>query len=370
MRPPRSILIVATRQIGDVLLATPLLHSVRVAWPHAHIVVLVNRDKGGMLEGNRDCDEVIEVSEHPKFAEYRTLLPRLFRKYDLAINTLAGDRPHLYALWAARTRASIVVDEGWKGRWKWWASQYRVELDNLNTHTVLQNLELARVIGIERLYTVTPPAADSAVRAYEEGLGLDWRRSGFAVLHPAPMWRYKRWTEDGWMALVSYLLSRFNHVVLTGGPGREEKTFLGRLVRISPSRVHSLGGVTRFAESVELLKHAALYVGPDTAMTHLAASCNTPTVAIYGPSNPVKWGPWPARHVGSNPWKMLDQSCQQVNNVVLLQGVQPPDRENCVPCREEGCERHKESESDCLKQLSVNDVVRAVEVLVGQRTSL
>lgn len=357
MPDPQSILLIATRQIGDVLLATPLLRTLRNSYSYARIDVLVYRDKGGMLEGNPDCDQIIEVSEHPSFAEYRGFLPGIFRKYDLAVNTLAGDRPHIYAFWAARMRVGVVTEKA--SFWKKWVNQKMVLLDNENTHTVLQNLRLGVALGLPLAYRVIPPASKDAEVRLARRLPFDSKDRRYAVLHPYPMWRYKRWTERGWSSLATELLKYFDYVVLTGGPNREEEEFSARLVDRAPERIFSLVGKTSFPEATELLRSAQLCVGPDTAMTHLAASCGTPTVAIYGPSNPVKWGPWPENQREDNPWSRLMRPFQREGNVLLLQGEQPKGRMACVPCAAEGCNRDKESDSDCLIQLDSKRVIEA-----------
>ena len=113
-----KILLIATRQIGDVLLVTPLLRSLRNAYPKAQIDVLVYEHKGGMLEGNPDFNQLISVAEHPTINQYKTLLRNIFKRYELAISTLPGDRPILYALLAAPQRVSIVPKARWQDRWK------------------------------------------------------------------------------------------------------------------------------------------------------------------------------------------------------------------------------------------------------------
>lgn len=64
MQEPHSFLIVALRRIGDVLLTTPLIHSVRQRYPDAHIALLVFKGTGAILEGNTDISRVIEVPEN------------------------------------------------------------------------------------------------------------------------------------------------------------------------------------------------------------------------------------------------------------------------------------------------------------------
>jgi heptosyltransferase-3 len=359
---PASVLLVATRQIGDVLLTTPLLRSMRRAWPHARIDVLVYTNKGGMLEGNPDCDAIIESDEHPDWRGYWRLLRRITRRYELAVTTQANDRGHIYAWIAGRRRAGIIPDLAAQSSWKRHSCSAWTILDNVHTHTVVQNLRLADALGISRDYTVIPPCCEDA-----EGRVADLLPWGagdaYAVLHPLPMWHYKRWTRSGWAALIQVLRERGFKVVLTGGPGDEERDFCEGLA--DGAEVIALAGKLPFGALPELLRHARLFVGPDTALTHLAAACGTPTLALYGPSNPVKWGPWP---VGGSfdvsPYTMLERPWQHRGNVLLLQGVQPDDRAPCLPCREEGCEQHKRSASACLDELPLATVVSALDALL------
>jgi heptosyltransferase-3 len=86
----------------------------------------------------------------------------------------------------------------------------------------------------------------------------------------------------------------------------------------------------------------------------LAAAVGTPTVALFGPSNPVKWGPWPKGYAeGRDPYRL--KGTQRVNNVVLLQG-----EGDCVPCMQEGCDRHNGSLSICLQNLPARRVIDAL----------
>ena len=73
----------------------------------------------------------------------------------------------------------------------------------------------------------------------------------------------------------------------------------------------------------------------------------------------MKWGPWPAGYtLPRNPWRRHGD--QQVNGVRLIQG-----RARCVPCMNEGCERHVESASDCLEHLSPVVVIAAAREAVA-----
>jgi len=360
--PARRILLIATRQIGDVLLVTPLLRSVRRAYSASRIDVLVYRRMGGMLEGNPDLDMMIEVDEHPNRDAYRALLRQILRRYDLAISTLPGDRPSVYAFLAAPRRVCIVPDLSWRACWKRWLARRWTLLDNLDTHTVIQNLKLADLLEIPRCYQVVPPGQPGAEERLEGLVPFSRHTEPHVLIHPFPMWRYKRLPVDTWKKLAIHLDRRGLRVIFSGGPAAHERAYVQDLVQsLAPVPVVDLAGQLSFGELAELLKSCRCYVGPDTAATHLAAACGVPTVAIYGPTNPVKWGPWPAgRCVEQSPYTHVG-SWQHFGNVLLLQGIA-----ECVPCYQEGCERHKNSYSFCLDQLPAARVIAAVDSLLAE----
>ena len=79
------ILVVCTRQIGDVLLTTPLIHAAKARWPEPTIDVLGFGGTLGMLRGNPDVAELIEVPAGSGWVASRALIRRLWRRYDLAL---------------------------------------------------------------------------------------------------------------------------------------------------------------------------------------------------------------------------------------------------------------------------------------------
>ena len=101
-----------------------------------------------------------------------------------------------------------------------------------------------------------------------------------------------------------------------------------------------------------------LYIGPDTAVSHLAAATGCPTVALFGPMDPRVWGPWPVGGLDKQ-W-LASKKIQHQGNVWIVQNPMP-----CLPCTFEGCERHIESYSRCLDELSPAQVLAAVDEALG-----
>lgn len=359
-RSPKRILVIATRRIGDVLLVTPLLRSLRLAWPESTIDVLVFKNTGAILQGNGDVTDLIEVEERPDFDQNIALLRRIYRRYELAVSTLAGDRPNIYAFLASKKRVSLIAEQDRNRFLKRRLNHGWSLLDDVNTHTVEQNLALARIMGVEQVREVVPPSIDMPIERLETVLGFNPRKNAFVVIHPYPKWPYKQWTLQGWRALIDWLVERGLNIVLTGGPAEEEREFCRDLAVGRERRVFDLSASLSFSEITHVVSLSSAFVGPDTSVTHLAAATGVPVVALYGPSNPVKWGPWPKGFDrDSSPYRMYNATPQRVGNVCLIQGVNLP--EKCVPCREEGCDRHRLSRSRCLDGLEVSVVIEEVE---------
>ena len=344
------ILVIALRRLGDVLLSTPLIRSIKQAWPEGRVDALVFADTAGILQGNPDIDRVIAMPVRPTAAESIALAARLIGRYHLAVSTQSGDRPTGFAIIAARRRAA-PVERRFSGRIKRTLLTRNVASDP-RVHRVEAMLRLADTLGIPRVSQVVPP---------QGGRPTELPGGDYAVIHAAPMFNYKRWTVDGWRALASALTERGLSVVATGGPGETERKYLDDVW--SGSSVIRYDGKLTWAALTRLLSRARLFVGPDTSVTHLAAASGCPTVALYGPTDPRLWGPWPVGGLQEN-WA-ADSSLQNRGNVWLVQNQFP-----CVPCQLEGCERNVESTSQCLMQLSSDSVISVVDQLFASAVAI
>jgi heptosyltransferase III len=359
---PASVLVVVTRRLGDVLLATPLLRSLKAAWPQAAIDVLVFAGTEGVLVGHPDVRRVVVVSERPGLFEHAAFIVRLIRRYDIAVSCLAGDRPTLYALLAGRPSVGLVMPGRGAG-WKRWLLSRAVEFDDLGTHTVAMNLALADALGIARRHEIGIRWSDADAAHVMALIGGGDRPRPYAALHVHPKFNYKMWRADGWVGLARWLAERGIATVLTGGSDPAEIEFVARVAAQMPAGTTDLTGRMTFAQTACAIASARLFVGPDTVTTHMAAALGVPTIALYGPSNPVKWGPWPREFSGvSSPW--LRAGTREVGNVELVQGVGA-----CVPCMREGCDQQVASFSACLQELPLPTVIAAIERALARTTA-
>jgi heptosyltransferase III len=353
---PRFLVIVM-RRLGDVLLATPLIHALREAEPFAAIDALVFEGTQGVLDGNPDVDRVITLPQNPAALTVIALLPSLLRKYDVAFSTQTGDRPTFLAFVAGRRRIGLI------GPWReggWW-KKYMLT-DHVRTefgcHRVVELLRLAERLGIAGEARMVCPSGPSASLAPGTPSGR------YAVLHPKPMYRYKRWINEGWRSLAAALVARGLDVVVTGSSEPAERSYLDSIWIGAAASVRRLDGRLDWPQLAKLIGGAQVYVGVDTSMTHLAAATGCPTIAIYGPETPQMIGPWPVAGL-AEPWAPAG-TIQNRGNVWVVQNPLP-----CLPCRQMGCERHLESYSRCLDELSARQVLIAVDAALStQRVSL
>lgn len=370
----QRILIIATRQIGDVLCTTPLMRRARELWPDAVIDVLGYEKTMGMLVGNPDINDVIESPEHPKAAEYTRLIRRIFRKYDLAIVTQPSDRAHIYGLLAATLRVGVVPNAWRHNWWKKLFSLETVELDYWNQHVVVERLRLLDVFSrssdsdsSNTVTSVVTPGAEALPQWISDFVAL----GPFVVIHATPMWRFKRWPNNNWGKLVIHLVKSGKRVVLTGSSSDQDRELNQQVLQLVSSQSPAIprnhlvncAGLLNFPQMTRLLELAECYVGVDTSVTHLAAACGIPTIALFGPTPPTNFGPWPINTsvfgVDRSVWSLLGESeadgarVQVRGNVKIVQGPG-----ECVPCRKAGCLNRFESHSACLDSLSVQSVVR------------
>jgi heptosyltransferase-3 len=372
---PKKVLFIATRQIGDVLVTTPLISKARELWPDAQFYFLGYRGKLDMLYGNPDIAEIIETSDRPSFGEYLSLFNRLFQRYDLAIVTQPSDRAYLYGLFAAFRRVGVlgghpqgknVEDKSKKSKsdqqnaWKKFICMHTIGVDYFNQHVITEKLRLLEVFFINpadlfsKPIMVTPPDGEHLTPGIANALVQP-----YVVVHPGPLTAYKRWPLAHWQHLITYLVKKGFQVVLSGSPAKQDVQLNHEIISLlddaTAIKVINAAAKLSIPQAGTLLRGATLYIGIDTSITHLAAACNTPTITLFGATPPTNFGPWPNGFIGEQPYQLRARS-QTVGNVTILQGPG-----ECVPCRKAGCLDRADSNSECLDFLEPTQVITAIE---------
>ena len=316
VRIPRlmRLLFIKLKHIGDSLLLTPTLSAVRTTYPDAHLTVIVRRGCEGILGGCPAVDRIATTAaaeagrrSRVNWIEDFQLIRELRReRFDIVFELSDGDRGRWFAT-GVRTgqRCTNAVQRplNWWWRRKFnriseftWKNRHRVEKDFFTVQRAL------------------PIAAPIPRLTFESDRTVPWLLpesfTDFAVIHPATRWKRKQWPTDHWVALGRSLLTETSNLIISVGPDPEEVQLGRTLAAAIGSACVSTLGTASWAQLAWLLHRSRLFVGVDTAAMHLAAACQCPTVALFGPSVVEQWRPWQVPHKIVQPTRLSGESTQ------------------------------------------------------------
>jgi heptosyltransferase III len=342
MTAPKTFLVVSLRYIGDVLLSTALARSIRAASPDASVDYLVFEGTEGILAGNSDIRRVFAV--RPGSRDAGELLRR-WNQYDVSIGGNASDRTAFQVIAAGRTSVGFA-DPRPKEWWKKWVFNHCSVYDP-DKHVVELLLGQLRCLDI-------PPVPEVSVTVRDEDRAWASRVCGgeeFVLLHPYTRWEYKKWPSVHWGRLSGRIERELGiRTLFTVAPGSFERRIREELAEAGVDETRFVPCPLTLGQAAALVALAEAYVGIDTVITHMAAALGRRTVAIFGPTPPWRWGPWPNGHPVSTPYEHRG-GIQRKGNIAIVQKDW-----DCVACDRMGCGHSPESASRCLVELSVEEV--------------
>lgn len=288
------ILIVKLSSLGDIIHALPAPCSLRATYPQARIAWVVEKKWLPLIERHPDLDEVFTVDSfrlrgawhtYPEFlADLRKL--RGFRP-DWAIDLQGTVKSAvLTRLTGAPMRAGFALPVVREGLTTFF---YNHPVTPQSAHVVEQIQDVIEAIGpLHRDLRFPFPIPESDRQDVDAWL----RQNGigkFVFISPGGGWASKRWPSQRYGELAERLEQQYGIVaVINRGPGEKELDEAFRRANVIRARLFS-GGVLRLAA---VLERASLVVGGDTGPLHLGAVLGAPVVALFGPTDPARNGPW------------------------------------------------------------------------------
>ncbi len=341
----------ALRYLGDVLLSTVLARSIKAANPDSAVDYLVFEGSGEILAGNPDVRNV-----HTVRPGSRDLVPLLRRwnRYDVSLGVNASDRTALQLIAAGRKSIGFANP----GPKEWWKRRAFTQCSTYDPgrHVVELLLGQLKFLGI-------PPAPEVVLPVREEENAAAREATGgreFILLHPYTRWEYKKWPSGNWAMLSRRIEEKTGiRTLFTTAPGGFEGRIREEIREAGVEESRFLPGGMPLGRTAALISLANAYVGVDTVITHMAAALGKKTLAIFGPTPPWRWGPWPYGYKGAQPYPRRG-GIQRQGNVVIVQKDW-----DCVACDRMGCDHRLDSTSRCLLELSVNDVFYETSRLIG-----
>jgi len=291
-----NILIVRMGALGDIIHAVPAAAALRTAFPDARIDWLVEARHRPIVDLVSVIDRAV-VLERPSIFGWLDISRRMREvRYDVAIDFQGLMKSAVLARASGARR--VIGFSIWhlreKGARPFYSEIHRETPAERANHIVRQNLALLQSLGVSDT-TIQFPLADVSSRALEEIHTVLGGEHPFALINPGAAWPNKRWPADRFGEVAAFLREvRGLPSFVLWGPG--EEGLAGAVVETS-SGAARVAPPTRIADLLALSRAASLMVSGDTGPLHLAAAVGTPTVSLFGPTDPQRNGPWHADDV-------------------------------------------------------------------------
>jgi lipopolysaccharide heptosyltransferase I len=332
-KDPERILILKPSSLGDIIHSLPTVAAIRDRFPKAFIGWLVKREWAGILEGHPCLDELLSFpfdmgSAWPMVQEIRK------RRFDLTVDLqgllrtgllgyLSGATDRL-GFEAARELSPLFYT-------------YRVRVDDKNLHAVDRYLLMARELGARtdlKRFDISLTERDQAkVQKMIKTVSED---QPILAIHTSSRQEIKRWPPERFAQVADRInQAGWGIPVLTGA--EEDVKDIAEIRKRMQTDSIDLSGQTHLMELAALLKMSRLLITNDSGPMHLAAAVGTPVVALFGPTDPRKIGPYGRGHA-------------------VLQHT-----EQCPACQTGAKRPHR-----CLEAISVEEVLEAVNSILIQ----
>ena len=323
-----KILILKPSSLGDVIQALPVLRLIKCHLPASKIFWWIDSNLAPLIENDPDLAGIVRF-ERKRWASPRHW-PEMLRSirwmraqnFDWVIDLQCLARSGAFA-WLANGKFLIGLDEVREGARGFY--DLAVRRTSFHTHAVDWYLAVLPPLGVpvHKNFQWLPerPEIAAAVKSKWQTSGARW-----IAIQPGARWENKRWPVEYFAWLVRLLAKHLPDARFAILGAAEEKPLGEMILRAEPQRSLNLCGRISLPEMVEWLRLSELMITNDTGPMHVAAALGTPLVALFGPTEPRRTGPY-----------------GQLENVLRINLP-------CSPCLKSYCAYEKPDE--CLKAIS------------------
>ncbi len=329
----QRILLIRLRRIGDVVMTTPAITTIREGFPSAKVTYVIDDPYRELVEGHPALDRIIILPEKLGVREFLDHIRRIRQdNYDVVIDFHGGPRAWLLTLFSG---ARLKV--GYKIKHKSFIYDITLprEPEKGYFHSVENHINLVKALGLNPLSSPPmslPPSKKSELDKIQRVLQENaLENTKIIVLHISAGNAFRDWGTERLVRLIG-LLSQTSRVRIILVGSSEDLQAEQEITEACEASLISMVNRLNLWELRDLISVASLFVGPDSGPMHIAATTNTPIVAYFGPTLPAHFGPWKAR------------------STVIEKDF------DCRPCRQRQC-IHKDFR--CLRTISPEEVHEA-----------
>ena len=332
-----KILILKPSSLGDVVQALPVLRLLKRHLPASEIFWWIDTKFAPLLEGDPDLAGIVRF-ERKRWASpvhwpemFRSLRWMRAQNFDLVIDLQSLARSGAFA-WLANGKFLIGLDDFREGARGFY--DLAIRRASFHTHAVDWYLAVLPRLGVpvHNHFQWLPERLQVA-----EAVKSKWQigSARWIAIQPGARWPNKRWPVEFFAELVRRLSQKFSDARFAILGDNEDKP-LGEIIsRIEPERCLNLCGQTSLPEMVEWLRLSELMITNDTGPMHVAAALGKPLVALFGPTEPRRTGPY-----------------HQLDSVLRIELP-------CSPCLKPRC--HYEKKNECLNALPPAIVLERIQ---------
>lgn len=338
-----NILIVKLSAIGDVIHTLPSLAALRGLYPDAHITWVVEEAASGLVTGHPLLDEVIVLKRKSWIKqlksgafkkvrhEARAFMAKLrARCYDLVID-FHGLFKSAVIVFLSRGERKLGYDS-WQELTRLFYNE-RIPED-MNKHAADRYLDFVRHLGasVGGAQFILPLTQDTKKQAMSLMAKYNLLPKRFVAINPVAYWETKLWDNEKFARLGDSIKEDLRLDVVFTGSKKED--VLDITSRMKTDGIN-LAGQTTLPQLAEIYKSAAIVITTDSGPMHLAAAVGTPVVALFGPTNPARTGPYGVGHT------------------VISSGLP------CSPCLLKKC-----ATGQCMKDIMPAEVLEAAKEII------
>lgn len=340
-----KILIIQTAYLGDVILTLPVVQNIKKQLPDAQIDFLCIPQTEAVLRNNPYIRELVVYDKRgkKKFSGLKKIISKVRSfKYDIVISPHRSFRSALITHFSG---SDIMI--GFDKNSISGMLTYRVRYIK-NTHEILRNLELVKVIPGIKLTAenqiIKPELFSSKEDIEFVDKFIDPQYNPFVALAPCSKWFTKQLSKSKTVEVINSLINSGYKVVLIGG--NEDAPFCKNVVdEVSNSNILNLCGNLTPLQSEVVIEKSACLVSVDSAAAHIGASTDAPVVQVYGSTVPA-FGFYP-----------LTSKNIIIENKMLA----------CRPCTDHGRNSCPLKHFKCIEELDVNKIIESVSKLVKEK---
>jgi len=303
-----KILITRLSHIGDCVLTLPMVNRIKDRFPKSVISWAIESPTQKLLAGHQAVDEFIVVPKSwlKKPSAWRDLRKQFKqRKFDIAIDPQGITKSAMLG-WLSGAKTRIGIKGQWGRELSPWLNNRLVQTQE--THLVDRSLELLSAMTGGTDQDKKPrfdfPLPDDALEFCDDFLTTQ-QLNRFAVINPGASWASKRWDNERFGSVGSWLFRHQGLRSVLTWAGTEEQAMVNEIAAFDPD-AFKIAPPTNLPQLAAFLSRAKMFIGCDTGPLHIASAVGTPCVGLYGTTRPQDSGAWPhaqpTPHIAVQKW--------------------------------------------------------------------